>query len=123
MAGEGRDRAKLKQCLECVIKDMGPNLLNENLPKNLRFEEYGILYWYEKACDHLQEIEPRPRLLLNRERIQHRYEGVTFERVGPAMFGPIAQTYLSRPEYRKHVLREIRLAQHSGVDNDLATVC
>ena len=122
-AAEGAgDTAKLKQCLECVYKDMGANLDRDNLPKNLRFEAYGIWYWYQKACAHLQEIEPslRQEIRSNLDRIQRRYVGISFEPTEPAMLGPIARTYLSRSEYLKRVLQEIRAAHNN---DNLATVC
>ena len=115
------DTAKWKQCAECVYKDMGMNLDRDNLPQNLRFEAYGILYWYQKACADLQNMEPtlRQEIQSNLDRLQRRYEGASFEPTGPAMLGPMARTYLSRMEYLKRVLREIRQSN----SDDLAVVC
>ena len=125
VAEEVGDTAKRNQCFECVIKDLGRNLLRDDLPKNLRFEAYGIWYWYQKACTHLHELEPslKQQTQSDRDTIQRKYGGVSFEPVGPAMLGPIAKTYLSRKEYLKRVLREIRVARQSGGDSELAAVC
>ena len=94
--------------------------LVKDMPRNLRFEVNGILYWYKRACAELMQMGGPATIQDEVDQIQQRFQGVTFEPSG-VMLGPIAVTYLSREEYLKKLLKEI--LDDCNNDEELEKVC
>lgn len=117
------DTDKARQCFQSVRNDMKINL-QKDLPSNLRFEVLGILHWYRKSCEALEEMDGSLSTQIEREieSLDKKFpNSTTFDDHAAIMIGPIAKTYLSRENYLKKLLKEI--CKSDCCDTSLEPVC